>query len=247
MLALILFPLLYLLFQSSPQTILSAITPKFKQALTNSLFTASISTLIILIFGVPLGYCLAKKEFRSKPLIDALVDLPILIPQTAAGIAILVFLGPKAPLGEFFSRYLGITFSGSHFAIIACQVFVSMPFLVRAAQGSFQDINPKLENISRTLGASPVKTFFKVSLPIAAPGIFNGCVLSFSRALSEAGSLMIIAYRPFTIPIYANDIFLQYGTEEAVPVTIAFMIICLWAFIVLKWLYERRKKSILAV
>lgn len=247
LLILILFPLLYLLFQSAPQTLLATFNPAFKQALANSLITSSVSTAVILILGVPLGYFLAKTDFRSKPLVNALVDLPILVPQTTVGIAILVFLGPKAPLGGFFERSLGVTFSGSYLAIVACQIFVSTPFLVRAAQNSFEEVNPKLENISRNLGASPFKTFLTVSLPLAAPGIFNGALLSFSRALSEAGSLMVIAYRPATIPIYAHDIFLQYGVKEAIPVTILFLLILLWVFIVLKWIYEYRKKKILSI
>ncbi|MFH1655873.1 MAG: ABC transporter permease [Candidatus Omnitrophota bacterium] len=247
LLALILLPLLNLLFQSSLQTLASTLNQDIRNALAVSFGTAFISTLIIFLFGVPLGFFMARIDFKFKPLVDALIDLPILVPQTAAGIALLVFLGPKTPLGNFFNRVFGINFAGSYLGIIVCQIFVSMPFLVRSAISAFESVNPKFENVSRTLGTDPRQTFFKVSLPLALPGIFNGCILSFCRALSESGSLMIVAYRPSTIPIYVYDVFVQYGTKESVPITIMFLIICLWSFVVLKWIYETRRKSILRI
>jgi len=247
LLALILLPLINLLFQSSLQTLISTLNQDLRNALAVSFGTAFISTLIIFLFGVPLGFFMARIDFKFKPLVDALIDLPILVPQTAAGIALLVFLGPKTPLGNFFNHFFGINFAGGYLGIIACQIFVSMPFLVRSAISAFESVNPKFENVSRTLGTDPRQTFFKVSLPLALPGIFNGCILSFCRALSESGSLMIVAYRPSTIPIYVYDVFVQYGTKESVPITIMFLIICLWSFVVLKWIYETRRKSILRI
>ncbi|MDD5091053.1 MAG: ABC transporter permease, partial [Candidatus Wallbacteria bacterium] len=201
LLFLILFPLINLLFQYQPQTLLEAVSPQMKGALSVSLATAGVSTLIILVFGVPIAWCMARKDFSAKSSIDALIDLPIIVPQTAAGIAILVLLGPKTPLGEFFSSTFGISFAGTQLGIIACQIFVSSPFLIRSAIHAFENVNAKLENTSRSLGATPAQTFFRVSLPLAAPGIFNGCILTFSRAISEAGSIMIVAYRPSAIPI----------------------------------------------
>ena len=246
-LVLILLPLLNLLFQSFPQTLLASFNQPLREALAVSFATAFTSSLIILIFGVPLAFCMARAEFTAKPIIDALIDLPILVPQTAVGIGLLLLLGPKTPVGEFFSRTFGISFPGSHLGIIACQIFVSMPFLVRSAISAFESVNLKLENVSRALGANPFQTFLRVSLPLAFPGIFNGFILSFCRAVSEVGSLMIVAYRPSTIGIHVNDIFVQYGISEAIPITVVFVIICLWSFIVLKWSYEIRKRSILKI
>jgi len=221
-------------------------SPEVRRAIWLSISSSVVSTVIILLFGVPLAYIMARKDFASKPLVDALIDLPIIVPQTAAGIALLVLLGPKTPIGSFFHTYFGISFSGSFSGIVACQVFVSSPFLIRSAIHAFESVNTKLENISRSLGAGPVKTFFKISLPLASAGIFNGCILTFSRAVSEAGSLMIVAYRPTTIPVMLNDVFLQYGVREAAPITVVFVIICIWSFIALKWIYEMRRRSILA-
>ncbi|HIE43596.1 MAG TPA: ABC transporter permease subunit, partial [Candidatus Omnitrophica bacterium] len=239
LLLLISFPLLYLVFQSSPQTLMTTIKlPDFQHSLGLSFLTASLSSIIILIFGVPLAYAMARLNFRGKRLIESLIDLPILIPQTIVGIALLALLGPKTPVGHFFSQRLNINIAGSVVGIISAQIFVSAPFLIKSSMNSFLSIDPKLENVSRNLGASPAKTFFKTSLPLALSGIFNGFILSWSRALSEVGSLMVIAYHPFTVPIFTYDTFTQFGLEEAKPIAILVIIICLWTFVVLRWLYS---------
>lgn len=245
LLVLLFLPLAHLLFQSSPQTVIAVITPELRRALGTSLLTSGLSVLIMLFFGVPLGYFLARTDLRGKAMLDAAIDLPILIPQTAVGIALLAFVGHKTPIGSFLESH-GIRVAGSYAGIVFCQVFVSAPFLIRAAQSAFQAVNPKLEHVSRSLQASAARSFLTVALPLASPGILNGCLLAFCRALSEAGSLMIVAYRPVTIPIYTNEVFIQYGIEEAVPVTAVFTIMCLSGFISLKWLYERRRTSLLA-
>ena len=245
LLVLLFLPLTHLLFQTTPQTLIATWTPELRDALWTSALTSGISTLIVVTLGVPLGWFLARARLRGQVFLDALIDLPIVIPQTAVGIALLALVGPKTPLGSLLASF-GIKFSGSYLGIICCQAFVSAPFLIRAAQSAFQEIPPKLEDVARSLKASPLRAFWTISLPLASPGILNGCLLAFSRALSEAGSLMIVAYRPMTIPVYANDVFIQYGIDEAVPVTTLFVIACLSGFISLKWLYERRRQSLAA-
>jgi len=233
----VLLPILYLAMQSSPQTLLvTARQAGFVTALGNSFLTATISTLIVLVFGVPFAYSMARLDFRGKELVNSLIDLPILIPQSVVGIGLLVLLGPKAPLGELLKDTLNLSIAGSYVGIIACQVFVSCPFLVRGAMSAFEEVGVKLENASRTLGAGPLATFFRISLPLASGAIFNGCILTWARAISETGSLMVVAYRPMTISIYTFDTFTQYGLEEARPASILLLIVCLWAFIVLRWI-----------
>mgnify|MGYP003874740555 CR=1 FL=1 len=240
LLCFILFPLLYLLFQSAPQTLAATLKRgDFRSALLTSLLTATITTLISLFFGVPLAYAMARMEFKGKRALESLLSIPILTPHTIVGIALLVMLGPKTPIGEFFRRTLGVSIAGSHLGVVAAQVYVSSPFLFFSAMNGFQSIDPKLERISRSLGASPLRTFFKVSLPLAAPSIFEGCVMTWSRALSEMGSLMVLAYHPFTISTFTYDVFTQYGLSEAQPVAILFLIICLWIFILLRWIREQ--------
>jgi molybdate/tungstate transport system permease protein len=233
----VMLPLLYLCFQVTPQTLMvNAKDTQFGHALLTSILTASISTGIILLFGVPLAYALARLDFWGKGFVDSLIDLPIVIPQSVAGIALLVFLGPKTPVGQFVENTLGVEIAGSTLGIIVCQVFVSSPFLVRSATNAFRDMGPALENVSRTLGASPLNTFFRISLPMASGAIFSGCILTWARAISEVGSLMVLAYHPFTVSIYTYDMFVQYGLQEARPAAVLLVIVCLWGFLALRWL-----------
>ncbi|MFH1853892.1 MAG: ABC transporter permease [Candidatus Omnitrophota bacterium] len=237
LLALICLPILYIMVQNTPQSILVSIKdPKLLEAIKNSLFTSTISTFIVLVFGVPLAYAMARMEFRGKKIVESMIDLPILVPQTVAGIAILVIAGPKTPLGDFFNRMFGISIAGSYIGIIIAQVFVSSPFLIRSAISAFELIDHNLETVSRTLGASNLSTFLKISLPLAFGGIFNGMILTWSRAISEVGTLMIVAYYPKTAPVYLYDQFIQYGLSETKPAAILLIIMCLWIFIVMRWL-----------
>ena len=234
---LIIFPILYICLQVSPQSLVIAFKNiEFQQALFNSLVTSGISTLIILVFGVPFAYVMARKDFSGKAFLDNLINLPILIPQTIVGIALLVVLGPKSPLGEFMFKNCRLAIANGYLGIIAAQVFVSSPFLIRSAINAFEGVDKKLEDASRTLGASELSTFMRISLPLAAGGIFSGCILALARALSEVGSLMVIAYHPMTAPVYLYDQFIQYGLGEIQPMSVLLIISCLWAFIGLYWL-----------
>jgi len=233
----VMLPLFYMTFQSPVQTLLVTLKQsRFAQALFNSFFTATVTTLLVLLFGVPLGYALVRLEFRGKAALDALIDLPILVPQSVAGIALLVLVGPKTPLGEFMYQHFHVKVAASYAGIVLCQVFVSCPFLIRSAMSAFEQMGPRLEYVSRTLGASPLSTFFRVSLPLAGGAIFAGSILTWARAISEAGSIMILAYHPFTISVLTYDTFVQYGLSETQPVAVLLLLVCLWAFIVLRWL-----------
>lgn len=242
---LIIFPILYIFLQASPQSLLLAFkNNEFQKAMLNSLVTSGISTLIILIFGVPFAYVMARKNFAGKGFLDNLINLPILIPQTVVGIALLVVLGPKSPVGEFMFKNCRLAIANGYLGIIAAQVFVSSPFLIRSAITAFESIDQRLEDASRTLGASELSTFMRISLPLAGSGIFSGCILALARALSEVGSLMVIAYHPMTAPIYIYDQFIQYGLSEIQPMAVLLVISCLWAFIGLHWLrYQLIKKG----
>ena len=235
--AAVLLPLLYLCFQVTPQTLVTSMGDAvFRRALRTSLLSATISTAVVLVFGVPLAYAIVRLDFVGKGFLESLIDLPIVIPQSVAGIAIMVLLGPKTPLGLWLDQRLGIEVAGSMVGIVLCQVFVSSPFLIRSAANAFRDMGPALENVSRTLGAGPVSTFFRVSLPLASGGIFTGCILCWARAISEVGSLMVIAYHPFTVSVYTYDMFVQYGLKEARPAAVLLVIVCLWGFLLLRWL-----------
>lgn len=233
----IIFPILYFASQITPQTFLASLkNVDFHLALLKSFFTSIISTLIILILGVPFAYVMARCDFAGKKILDNLIDLPILIPQTVVGIALLILLGPKSPIGEFMYKNCRLAIANGYLGIIAAQVFVSSPFLIRSAINAFENIDQRLEDASRTLGGSPLSTFWRISFPLAGSGIFNGCILSWARSLSEVGSLMVIAYYPMTAAVFIYDEFIKYGLAETQPIAILLVISCLWAFIALRWI-----------
>ena len=233
----LLLPVLGLVLGSSPQTLLAtARDEQVISALGTSLLTATVTTLVALVLGVPLAYAMARTDFWGRRVLQSLVDLPILIPQTVAGVALLLAIGPKTTIGLFLQDSFGLRVTGTLTAIVLAQLFVSAPFLIRTAVAAFEDVDPRLEHVSRTLGASPLRTFRSVSLPQAAPGILAGCILTWSRALSEAGAVMLVAYQPYTISTLVNDRFNQYGTEEAAPVAALLVIVCLFVFLALNLL-----------
>jgi len=230
----ILVPVFGLALGTSPQTL--AVTARDGQvvaALGTSLLTATITTIISLLFGVPLAYALARTKFWGREIVTNLIDLPILIPQSIAGLAILATIGPKTTFGRLVEQGFGLKVSGAITGIVLAQLFVSAPFLIRSALSAFLEVDKRLEHVSRSLGASPLRTFRSISLPLALPGILAGCVLTWSRAISEAGAVMLIAYHPFTISTLVNDRFNQFGTEEAAPIAALLVIVCLFIFLAL--------------
>ncbi len=233
-----LLPILGLVFTANPQTLLMQVSgATFRSAIGLSLLTATISTAAVLLFGVPLAYAMVRHRFPGKRFLDAAIDLPILVPQTVAGIGLLLLLGPKTPLGGLLAS-VGIDVAGSTLGIVIAQVFVSSPFLIRSAMSAFAAVPPNIEMSAQTLGASPRSTFLRVVVPLSAGGILSGAVLCWARAISEVGSLMVLAYHPMTAPIFIYDIFTQYGLTEAQPASAILVILCLWLFLFFRWLRD---------
>lgn len=187
----VLFPVVNLGVSRSPQDLRTALlgsdaaAAETQRAMWTSIRTATVTTLIVLALGVPLAYFLVRSEFPGRRILDALVDLPIILPPPVAGIAIVGLVGPRQPLGEWLRDTLGVVLANDWKGIVLAQAFVSSPFLIRSAQAAFQAVDPKLEHVSRTLGARPLATFFRVTLPLAARGIFMGCILTWGRAIGE--------------------------------------------------------------
>lgn len=153
---------------------------------------AAIATLVVLIPGVPLAYALARRQFRGKSVVSTIVGLPLVLPPTAVGYLLLQLLADRGPLGR---ETLGIdleillTWRG---VIVACSV-MAMPLVVRTARVSFEEVNPRLEDMARTLGYGPARTFLTVTLPLASQGLLAAAILGFTRAMGEFGATIIIA------------------------------------------------------
>lgn len=163
-----------------------------RQALGLSLSTTAISMVIVIALGTPLAYLLARHRFPGAMVVEALVDLPIVLPPAVAGIALLMAFGRRGVVGEWLDQG-GVTLGFTTAAVILAQVFVAAPFYVIAARGGFARVDRDMEDAAADLGASPARVFRTVTLPLIAPSLIAGAVLAWARALGEFGATIMFA------------------------------------------------------
>ncbi|MEX1104059.1 MAG: molybdate ABC transporter permease subunit, partial [Dehalococcoidia bacterium] len=164
-----------------------------QDALLLSLWTSSLTLAIAVLAGTPVAYLLTRSNFRGKAIVDALIDLPIVLPPTVAGVALLTAFGRRGLLGEPIEDWTGYTFGFSTTAVVMAQLLVSAPFYVRAASSGFAGVDRQLERVAYTLGASRTRTFFRIVVPQALPALLAGMVLCWARAMGELGATLIFA------------------------------------------------------
>jgi len=235
-LALLLLPLLHMGLQDSPRTLgLTLGRPEVMRAIWNSLASSSVATVLVALPGVPLAYAMARVRFRGRGLVQALIDLPILVPQSVVGIALLSLLGPGSPVGQYLGERFGLSVAGSFLGLVLAQAFVGSPFLIKTAMTAFEGVPLHLESAARVLGASARGAFFRVALPLASRGILVGGILCWSRAVSEFGSIILFASTPATAPILVHTEFVKVGVAEARPLAVLLLLICLWIFVMLQF------------
>ncbi len=196
------------------------------------------ATLIFSLGIVPLAYLMARHEFRGKRIIQGVVDLPVVIPHSAAGIALLGVFSTQGLPGRA-ADAMGMSFVGTSAGIIIAMAFVSLPFLFNAARDSFEAVDKRLEYAARNLGASSPQTFFRVSLPLAQNGIISGMIMMFARGMSEFGAVVIIAYYPMVTPVMIYDKFASFGLSASRPVALIFICIALIFFIIIRLLTRK--------
>jgi molybdate/tungstate transport system permease protein len=200
-------------------------------AIATSFYCAFLATLFTFLLGVPLAYIFARRSFAGKGIIDPLIDLPILIPHNAAGIALLMILSPASPIGGFFQS-LGVGFVDTAWGIVAAMAFVSAPFMIRSAQDAFIAVDPAMEHVAKSLGASELQAFRHITFPLAARGVLTGCLLTWARSISEFGAVVILAYYPITAPIHLFDTFVTEGLARALPINGLLIIIAVIVLLV---------------
>jgi ABC-type Fe3+/spermidine/putrescine transport system ATPase subunit/ABC-type sulfate transport system permease component len=186
-----------------------------------SLASASVATTIIALGGVPLGWLLARRPGRGMAALGFLVQLPLALPPLTSGILLLFLVGYSQPLGRLAQGALTDSFAG----IVLAQVFVAAPFLVIAARSAFAAIDPVLEGVAATLGRGPLYTFFRVGLPIAWPGISSGLLLAWLRAFGEFGATVMVAYHPFSLPVYTYVAFGAQGLPAMLPILLPTLVL----------------------
>jgi molybdate/tungstate transport system permease protein len=205
-----------------------------------TLWVSVSATLFFSIASIPLAYLLARRNFPLKKLVLGIINLPMVIPHTAAGIAILGFLSRDSLVGSI-SESIGITFVGHPFGIAAAMAFVSIPFLLNAAIDGFIAVPERLEKAALNLGVSPLRVFFSISFPLAWRNILTGMIMMFSRGLSEFGAVVIIAYYPMTTPVLIFERFGMFGLKYAQPVAVVFILVTLIIFIILRFISQQKK------
>jgi molybdate/tungstate transport system permease protein len=205
-----------------------------------TLWTSMAATLLFAVAAIPFSYLLARKNFPLKGLVTGIIDLPIVIPHSAAGIALLGVLSRKSFFGGIAGK-LGIGFVGSSAGIMAAMAFVSIPYLINSARDGFSAVDERLEKAALNLGASPLRVFLTISVPLAQRSILSGLILMWARGMSEFGAVMVIAYHPMITPVLIYERFGAFGLKYARPVAVIFIGVCLVFFIALRILAKERK------
>ncbi len=159
------------------------------QILGLTLRTAALATLLIVPPGLAVAWLLARYRWRGKSFVETLVALPLVMPPVATGLLLLQLLGRRGPIGQLLPFDVVFTWR----AVVLAMMVMSFPLLVRAARVAFEEVNPRLEQIARTLGARDARVFATITLPLAARGIASGMLLAFARAIGEFGATILVA------------------------------------------------------
>lgn len=167
-------------------------SPVAREALWVSLKTTAATMVILILFGTPAAYILARARFPGSRAVNTLVELPIVLPPSAAGIALLLAFGRLGLLGEYLSLF-GVTLSFTTVAVVMSQIFVAVPFYVRQAAIGFGEVDRNLEEAAMVDGADRVSAFFRITVPLAFPALVAGAITAWARALGEFGATIIFA------------------------------------------------------
>jgi molybdate/tungstate transport system permease protein len=209
-------PVLSLILGSSVSGLILAVTnPEAISSIALTIYTSALTATVAVVLGVPLGYLLGKYQFRGRSLVDSIIEIPLMIPHTVAGIALITIFGSAELVGALFRGY-GLRLTNDVVGIVLTLVFVSATYTVKQVEEAIKSLDPKLELVSRSLGASTTFTFFNVTLPSIWRSVVTGAILTWARASSEVGALFIMAYYPPVASILIWNLYAGYGLHESV-------------------------------
>ena len=240
----VLLPLLSTLVRTPVGALWATVTDaEVRASLGLTFYAAAWATLLALLTGVPLAYLLARYDFPGKRWVEGIINLPIVVPHTAAGIALLTVFGRQAPVGRALGT-VGLEFVDNVPGIVVAMLFVSLPFLLNAAREAFAMVDPELEGVAQTMGASRWQAFLYVTLPLAWRGIVAGAVMMWGRGISEFGAVVILAYYPKIIPVLAYERFAGFGLQAAEPVAVVLILASLTMFVILQVLLVPKQEIV---
>lgn len=185
---------------------------EMRLSLRLSLVTGLISTVLVMLFALPIGYTLSRLNFWGKGLVKTIIDMPVAFPELVLGLCLLLLFG-RTPVGKALSA-LGLDFVFTKKGVVAAQFFTALPYSIRIMKSTFDYINPRMEFVSQSLGYTQFETFLRVTLPLARSGIIASTVIAFARCIGTFGTVLILAggsyMRTETLPItlYLN---ISYG------------------------------------
>ncbi|WP_255955261.1 MULTISPECIES: ABC transporter permease [Aeromicrobium] len=225
-LALLVLPVAGLVLRVEWRDFLSLVTTEeSRAALGLSLRTAVASTALCVVLGVPLALALARSSARWASVVRALVLLPLVLPPVVGGIALLATFGRRGWLGQHLEAF-GIEIAFTTVAVVLAQTFVSLPFLVVTLEGALRAVDPGYADVAATLGAAPSRVLTRVSLPLVAPGLIAGTVLSFARALGEFGATVTFAGSLQGVTrALPTEIYLQREVNPDAAIALSFLLV----------------------
>ncbi len=243
MLLFIIAPLLGMFLTTTPVSIFeTAKEAEVQKSIWLTISTSIAATLLFSVAAIPLAYVLARKRFPLRKIIMGIINIPVIIPHSAAGIALLGVISRDTLMGKT-AESLGFSFVNKPAGIIVAMAFVSIPYLINAAIDGFSAVPERLEKVALTLGATKARVFFSISLPLAWRNILTGLIMMWGRGLSEFGAVIIIAYHPMITPVMIFERFNSYGLEYTKPVTVLFICICLLIFIAMNLISKKRRNA----
>lgn len=188
-----------------------------------SVASASVASLVILVTGVPLGYLLARSSSRKMALLGFIVQLPLALPPLTSGVLLLFLFGPYSWIGRLTGGLLTDSFVG----IVLAETFVAAPFLIIAAKSAIAAVDPVFDDVAATLGHRAASRFFRITLPIAWPAIRAGLALAWLRAFGEFGATVMVAYHPYSLPVYTYVVFGGQGLPAMMPLLLPTLLIAI--------------------
>lgn len=220
-------------------------SPAARQALWLSTWTSTVTVVLAIVFGMPVAYLLSRTTFPGKTIVDAAIDLPIVLPPTVAGVALLTAFGRRGLLGEPIESWTGFTFGFSTTAVVMAQLLVAAPFFVRAARSGFDSVDRRAEAVAWTLGASRTRTFFRIVLPQAKPALLAGVVLCWARSMGELGATLIFAGnlegKTQTMPLAIIQAFegSSLGLSGAIALSLTLLVVALVVLVAFRLVSQR--------
>ncbi len=199
---------------------------ELRGAIALTVTTATAAVLLGMIAGTPIAWALARRHVPARPLVAAVLDLPLVIPHPVAGIALLLFLGRGRPVGNALLA-LGLRIVGTPWGIVAAMLFVAAPLYISGAREALAGVDRRLEGVARTLGDSPWRAFRRVTLPLAGRGLLASAVVMWARAVSEFGAIVVLTYNPKVVSVLSYDRFTNFGLNDALPVAAALALLAL--------------------